>query len=151
MWQQADHLHIPLLDGDVAVAQVIEVIPQHDNAALCALTHLKKPAGTPSSPVSLGEVLSLQLIARPWDQITRWPIVGFEQIPPIKQVFDIKHHLMTGFADLEPQDPALIEAFVNACHGLYPWDGFPDPDLFTNMLLTPDARPEKAKMKASFA
>lgn len=151
MWQQADHLHIPLLDGDVGIAQIIEVSPRHDHAALCALTSLKKPAGSSAAPLALSEVLAVQFIARPEDQVSRWPIVGFEQIPPIKRVFDLQHHLIMEFADLEPQDPALIEAFVNACHGLYPWDGFPDRELFSNMLLFPDKRPEAAKFKASFA
>ena len=151
MWQQADHLHIPLLNGEVAVAQVIEVSDRPDHAALCALTGRKSAAGAPSMPISLSEVLAVQFISRPEDQASRWPIVGFEQIPPIQKVFDLQHHLIMEFADLEPQDPALIEAFVNACHGLYPWDGFPDPDLFSNMLLTPAAKPEAALFKASFA
>jgi len=49
------------------------------------------------------------------------------------------------------QDPAVVEAFVNAIHGLYPWDGFPDPEFFTKLLVSPDRIPATAKPKSAFA
>ena len=150
MWQQADHLHIPLLDGTVSLAQVVEAPNRPDSAALCALTSRKHPPGETVSPLALSEVIAILMILPPADPAALWPIVGFDQIPRIRDVFDLDHHLLFEFADLPPQDPALIEAFVNAIHGLYPWDGFPDPDLFTNMLLTPDALPKARKPKAEF-
>lgn len=150
MWQQADHLHIPLLDGTVSVAQVLETPARPDNAALCALTLRKQTAGSPTTPLALSDIIAIQMVLPPADIAARWPIVGFEQIPRIRAVFDLDHHLIMDFDDLPPQDPALIEAMVNACHGLYPWDGFPDPDLFTNMLLDPKAPPPGRKTKGQF-
>jgi len=79
-----------------------------------------------------------------------WPVIGFETLPDIERVFKLNAAKANNFENVQIQDPAIIEAFVNACHGLYPWDAFPDPDFFDNLLIKKDARPATAKMKTAF-
>lgn len=148
--QEADIFLIPLLNGDHAVGQVIEVEKTPENAVLCLLTlkHLG-PTDTPNA-LALSELISLVLL-RP-DHFTdgTWPIIGFETLPQIEKIFKLEAAKAKQFADIEIHEPAIIEAFVNACHGHYPWNAFPDPEFFNKLLVTKDARPPAARMKSQF-
>ncbi len=148
VWQQADHILIPLLDGKSGVAQVIEVPDRPDGAALLAFTRRRRDETEATAPFSLPEIIAIHLCLPPDDQAAHWPVVGFEQIPAIRHIYPLKKHARNGFADLTPQDPAIVEAFANAYHGLYPWDGFPDPAFFASLLLEPDVTPNGIKLKA---
>lgn len=71
-------------------------------------------------------------------------MIGYDSVPRIAPFKE------QSLALLDTQDPAIIEAFVNAVHGLYPWDGFPDAGFFTNMLRDPSILPTLARMTADF-
>ncbi len=138
MLQQADHFLIPLLDGHFGVAQVIEVVDGGEGSVICALTRRRRKAKDPTVPLTSLEVVAVLKVQPPEDQPAVWPIIGFEQIPPIRHIWPLQEHRKNDFSDVPLIDAAIVEAFVNACHGLYPWDGFPDPDFFTHLLLRPD-------------
>ena len=44
--------------------------------------------------------------------------------------------------EVDASAPAVVEAFLSACHGLYPWDGFGGSQVFDGLLLPGRARPE---------
>lgn len=148
--QEADIFLIPLLNGEHAVGQVIEVEKAPENSALCLLT-LKQlsPTDTPN-PLQLSELISLVLLRPDHFGDGTWPVIGFETLPDIETVFKLAEAKKNGFADIQIHDPAIIEAFVNACHGQYPWDAFPDPAFFDNLLVKKDARPPQARMQSDF-
>lgn len=148
--QEADIFLIPLLNGDHAVGQVIEVEKTPINSALCLLTlkHLG-PNDTPS-PLALNELIALVLLRPDHFADDTWPVIGFEQLPPIEQVFKLKAAKANNFENIQIHDAPIVEAFVNACHGHYPWDAFPDPAFFDSFLVHKDKRPPAAKMAAQF-
>ena len=138
--QVADHILIPLLDDRAALAQVVQV--QGSRAALYITDH---PYGADTRTFGLSAdkvvaVLATQLATLPQDH---WRIIGYESIPDLNTV-----PLDLGKDDTVLHDPAVVEAFVNALHGLYPWDGFPEPDFFSNMLRNPADLPAHAIMTA---
>jgi len=139
-----------MLDGTYGTGQVIETEQTPDNTVLCLLTLKQLSPDTTPSPITLDEMISLVLL-RP-EHLTdgTWPIIGFEQLPYIEKVFKLRDAKRKRFENIQIHDPAIIEAFVNACHGLYPWDAFPDPAFFDTLLVRPDARPPKAKFKSMF-
>jgi len=139
--QTADHILIPLLDGRHALAQVADA-----GAAVTTLLITAKLA-TPTSPTSAlrpDDVIAVLHIDRASGSDTNWPVIGYEAIPTgtptAPQTADPDSTL----------DPAVVEAFVNAIHGLYPWDGFPDHNFFSALLKSPDTLPPKARMTADF-
>jgi len=148
--QEADIFLIPLLNGDHAVGQVIEVEKAPENTAFCLLTlkHLT-PTDTPS-PLILSELVALVLLRPNHFVDATWPIIGFEQLPQIEDIFKLETAKVGRFENVQIHEPAIIEAFVNACHGHYPWDAFPDPAFFDTLLVTPSARPETARMASDF-
>ena len=152
MAQQADIFLVPLLDGKFGVGQIIVCPPDAPvGTRVCVLTRRKAARAELQSPLHLSEALSLVVVQDDHLKDGTWPIVGFEAIPPIDRAFKVNKAIKSRFDSVAIQDPAIIEAFVNALHGLYPWDGFPDPDFFTKLLITPDRIPASVKTKAELA
>lgn len=142
--QEADHILIPLLDGTACLGQVFHC----DGArALILLTTTRatktsKPAAIAADDVMGAVVVDLALLSK-----EQWAIIGYDAIPKLVNLrrWDLS-------ADDHLHDPAIVEAFCNALVGLYPWDGFPEPDFFTYMLLPHqrDPLPARARKTAEF-
>lgn len=141
--QQADQLLIPLLDGTGCLAVVLEVDRVPDGHMLIGITSRKVAADaqTAAPAVALSEILSITLVPAAPVPGGDWRVIGFEQLPRLQSLpqytadLEIRHKLT------DPVEPAVVEAFANACFGLYPWDGFPDPQFFDRMLRQPDLKP----------
>ncbi len=119
---QADLFTVPLLDGGIALGQVADVLPDGMLRLLLTLSR----DGTPR-PIGSGDVIATLYTAAAPLADGFWQITGYDALPPIAPVTALPE-------DAEIHDPAVIEAFLNACHCLYPWDGFPDPEAFARML-----------------
>ena len=131
-WDEADLFALPLLDGDTGWGQVVE---RTETGPLILLTRRKGPPEKNLHPVELSEVWALLRVpSAPLDDGT-WPIHGFEALPRPR------HRLEASRAPDAPVDPAIVEASLSACHGLLPWDYFPDPALFDGLLLPGLSRP----------
>lgn len=139
--QEADHLLIPLLDGSQALAQVARV---NDTRALVHITDRRSGPDTKVRPIPAGDVLATLRVDRTGLTEEQWPIIGYDALP--KDLGTRPAHLTDGDA----LAPAIVEAFTNAIFGLYPWDGFPDPDFFTNLLRTPGELPKHIRTTADF-
>ncbi|KAA9009301.1 hypothetical protein [Histidinibacterium aquaticum] len=132
--QEADLLLVPLLDGSRALVQVAGLERGTMNLAL-TLARATEPR-----PVRAEEIIALLLCSERPVREGHWPVIGYERIPRLPPLA----------AHSTPQDPGVIEAFLNACHGLYPWDGFPQPDFFTGLLAPGIGIPDTRRMAAEF-
>lgn len=140
-YDQADIFLVPLLDGGFGVGQVI--VPEAH--PLCALSLRKQDRGTAATPLAAAEVIALHRIDPAHLNEAEWPIIGFEQIPPLSR-FDRLNAI-----EAEPLDPVIAEALLNAWHGLYPWDGFPDREFFDGLLRHGVTRPASARTRGQLA
>ncbi|MEJ6398161.1 hypothetical protein [Yoonia sp. 208BN28-4] len=111
---QADYLLIPLLDGQLGVAQVIDIV---GDTPFCALTNRRVASPGPQSPLQKRDIIAFTRIEPSAIAAGLWPLAGYDQLPL---------DLPQADADTPVHDPAVIEAFMSAWHGLYPWDGFGD-------------------------
>ena len=142
LWDQADLVTVPLLDGGLGLLQIVD--RAGPDAALAALT-LRRPApGAAVAPLAASDITSFQRIATGAIVDGTWTIAGFEQIPRRAALPDLDVARLRDWPGLPLRDPAVIEAFLNACHGLYPWDGFPDAAFFDTFLLPGRTRPDAA-------
>lgn len=140
--QQADHILIPLLDGRHALAQIVDV---EDTRAVLFLTHHIYGDDHRTFAIDGSNVLSILATDIATLPDGAWPIIGYETIPHLGNA---KIDLSSD--DITLHDPAIIEAFANAIHGLYPWDAFPDPAFFTRLLRDPDVLPPTVTYTADF-
>lgn len=139
--ETADHLAIPLLDGTHALAQIARV---EDDRLLLYITRSRTSPDAKTKPLIDPHIIAVFCALTANVPSHLWPVIGYEPVPRIAKFKDMPLVL------LDVQDSALIEAFANAVHGLYPWDGFPDVELFTNMLRNPNVLPNRARMSANF-
>lgn len=128
LFQQADIVLLPLLDGSYGVAQVENC----DGLAATLLLTLRRGAPDAAiAPLAANDILARVTVNTETLNTGQWPVVGFEMLP------------VADGSDPEPTDPAVIEAFLNACHGLYPYDAF-GTAFFDEMLLdAEDTRPRR--------
>ncbi|MFT5065150.1 MAG: hypothetical protein ACI9TA_000759 [Reinekea sp.] len=140
--QQADLFLIPLLDGTFCVSQIVDVLIS--GSCLCAISKRQISKDSPISALSLSDLQALILINSDAIETGVWAVNGFEQLPQINSIFKWRDAKLDGYANLERQDPAVIEAFANATFGLYPWDGFGTADFFVRFLINPDQIPSAA-------
>ena len=139
--QSADHVLVPLLDATFGVAQIARI--EQDRALVYMTAQRGTPAGR-TRPLNDADVIAALCVALPDLGPDQWPVFGYDAVPRL-DAFDT---LFLG--GIDPVDPAIIEAFTSAIHGLYPWDGLPDPAYFTNLLRDPATLPATARMTADF-
>ncbi len=156
VWDQADFVGIPLLSGGYGLGQIVAVRDCLPDSLFLALSLRRLPSPSdgqgPGSPaidrLALSEVISILFVAPSALAEGLWPIFGFDTLPQTDRLLSLEQARRQAGRLEDParavHDPALVEAFVNACHGLLPWDYFPDPALFDGMLLTPANRPAAA-------
>jgi hypothetical protein len=96
-------------------------------------------------PIHASEVIAVHRIEATHLADDTWPIIGFEQIPGIGGLDRLSA------IEGDVLDPAIAEALLNAWHGLYPWDGFPDPAFFDKLLGNSVTRPASARTKGQLA
>lgn len=138
-WAQADYFRVPLLDGQFGIGQVFERDHTPNGSAFCGLTILKTDAAAQISPIIPIQIAAFVFLDPAHLTDGTWALAGFDQIPKYDFFFDFPAQQQAGFPDVTVHDPAVIEAFLNAWHGLYPWDAF--GDLF-DQIKRPDMDPD---------
>lgn len=138
---QADIFLVPLLDGSHAVGQVLTAETQ----PVCLLSLRRQSPGETPQPILPAEVIAVHRIGAAHLANDTWPIIGFDQIPRLTNLDQLEA------IEGEVLDPAIAEALLNAWHGLYPWDGFPDPAFFDKLLRGGVTRPASARTKGQLA
>ena len=118
--QEADFFFVPLLDGTYGVGQVIST----SGTILVGLTRRKADPKAVIPPITGPEFIAFLKITSDAFASAAWPLGGFDQLPHAIRPETIVAQ--------EGHDQAVVEAFLSACHGLYPWDGF--GELFETML-----------------
>ena len=144
--QTADHILLPLLDGSYTVAQVAQI---QDDRVFLYLTTRHNHTNDKVRAIADKDVVALLFADISGLPNNHWSVIGYDTIPELRRAPE--HLSWDLLSEKDPiQDPAVVEAFANALHGLYPWDGFPDADFFTNMLRDPNVLPAKVRMTADF-
>ncbi|GGL65280.1 hypothetical protein [Wenxinia marina] len=127
-WDEADLFTVPLLDGSFGLGQVCEVL---EDGALVLLTDRR---GTVGGPVGVSEITSLVRVPRDPLDTGQWKVETFVALPRPRSAIESR------YAADGVQDPAVVEAFLSAWHGLLPWDYFP-AGVFDGLLYRGRARP----------
>jgi hypothetical protein len=145
-FDQADFFAIPLLDGGHGLGQIVEVRDCPPDTAFCALT--LRRATTPVTPLALSDITAIIFVGTAHLADGTWPLLGFDTLPATETLVSFRQTRRAWTLADTPATliaaPALIEAFVNACHGLLPWDHFPDPQIFDRILAHKVERPPTA-------
>ncbi|MCC5975275.1 MAG: hypothetical protein JJT81_14655 [Rubellimicrobium sp.] len=147
-WDQADFFAVPLLTGDYGIGQIVETRDCPEGSVFVALSLRRGPSATLPALLTLDEIVALLFVTTDHLSDGTWPIPGFDTLPATETLLPFRTALRRAAAADPPGsaviEPAIVEAFLNACHGLLDWDFFPDRMLFDRMLLKQGTRPAAA-------
>jgi hypothetical protein len=136
-----DVFAIPLLDGDHALGQVVAVVQELGSVG-CAIFPSKI---RPQDPVpNLGVPISVLLVTADLLQRGYWPVIMSSPVKVSPKLFTwecFRRHLWVG---TKIHGSGIVREFVDAYHGLIPWDTMADPDYFTKLLVKGAATPSCA-------
>ena len=133
-WDEADHFRLPLIDGSFGTGQVVSRV--WEDCALVLLTARRTPkVEAPLLSIELSEVISLIKVDPAGLVSGLWPIVDYDALPGPAERFSVTSAPETCF------DAPIVEAYLNAFHGLIDWDGFAGKGFFDAMLFPGTQRP----------
>ena len=146
-----DFFCVPLKDGSTALGQILSIEPDAMGAVACAF-FARRTGGEwdldllrlvdPSSFVSLLLVLPREINKRTWKVVgNSTPASGWEGLMGIHQRREDR------FIGAKVLDGGAVAMFLNAFHGLTPWDGAYKPDLFDEFLVDQTAKPARELLR----
>lgn len=94
------------------------------------------------------DLLSVLFVTSHYLDSGRWSLVAVGKEIPVAVYIDIPALRRKEFVGLKIVGAANVEKFVNACFGLFPWDGFAKSEYFNDFLIEGLARPSVAVFKS---
>jgi hypothetical protein len=136
-----DVFAIPLPDGDQAIGQVVALVPEL-GAIGCALFSLKTPSQGPIP--SLGSPVSVLLVTPDLLQRRYWPVLDKRAVNVSAAHFYWEDYRELLWVGAKIYGSAIVREFMEAFHGLAPWDTMAGPAYFSNLLVKGAAKPKSA-------
>lgn len=145
-WKKSCLFLIPLENGQKSVGQILDVPRGAMGAVLCGF-FLGAAARNQKVEVGRNLLISVLFITPDYLDSGRWEILGAGQAIPADEFIDIKQLAAKDFVGMKVYGAGIAEKFINACYGLYPWNGFYREDYLDNLLLAGVSRPALAVFK----
>jgi len=146
-WQAGDLFTIELEDGSFALGLVLLSDLNTFDGPLCVFSSSKYEHPNKNPEITLKDAVSIVFTSS--DQLDKaaWKVVGRQNIDLYKQYFC--KYLKEDFSmiGIEIIGSGIIRRFMDACFGLYPWDGFFNPAFLDDLLLPGINRPDLIILK----
>lgn len=147
-WRIGDVFLIPIGDGTHVTAQIIGREPSVLNSASIALFDAHVAPNDPPNAVPDNEcVFATLFVTR--DLLDRgvWPVAGNHPVRVPLTCLPYEDRRSTGFIGAKVIGSGIVQHFVAAYYGVEPWDQYKDPHYFDKLLLAPDKKPARIRLK----
>jgi hypothetical protein len=141
-----DVFGIPLLNGRLGLGQYVADGGAFGEA-VCALADTTVASSDPVTAFPLGRVVSLVPVTREALKFGDWPVLAhYPALDPGS--FDVwKAWVAQKWLRVDVHNSLIVEDFMNAYHGLAPWDMYFDPEYFDRMLISETVKPDNLVYK----
>lgn len=145
-WKKNCLFLISLENGQKSVGQILDVPSGAMGAVLCGFF---LNTVTPNQKVEVGRdsLISILFVTPDYLDSGRWKILDVGQEIPVDEFIDIKQLAAKEFVGMKVYGAGIVEKFINACYGLYPWNGFYREDYLDDLLLAGVGRPALVAFK----
>ncbi len=142
-WGVGDIFLVPLADGTFSLGQVIGQEKEALNSAVCifSATKVLSPEDNAIINLDLDSVVSALFVTPDLLHSGDWPVVANSVSVPVEEYFDMSALKAGGFVGTKIVGSGIVIKLMEACFGLYPWNGFFEPDYLDQLLLSPDKKP----------
>jgi hypothetical protein len=149
-WETGDVFLIENDDGMYSVAQVIGREPDVLNSVSCAFFDIRVSNVAEASLIRElpnNRLISVLFVTRDLLDLGGWRVVGRLPVVVPKSYFPYEKSRSTGFVGAKVIGTKNVNEFINAYHGLKPWDDWKDPHYLDKLLLSPDKKPSNVRYK----
>jgi len=151
-WKVGDIFLIPLSDGSFSVGQILMHEADALNSVICSFhtIRISSEQGVSDCLSAVEEennLISVQFTTVDLLESGVWKIVTNIRPRPINKYINIKKMKLNGFVGVKVIGSGIIIKFIEACFGLYPWDGFHDSTYLDKLLLDSSKKPKNITYK----
>lgn len=142
-WKVGDVFLVPLCDGNYSVGQVLSWEKDALNSVVCVFSILKVKNKNVEIALDPDKIISALFTTPDLLDSGDWIVVDNSASLSVDDFFDMKSLKSDGFIGIKVIGSGIVIKFMDACFGLYPWDGFYESDYLDKLLLSPDKKPNK--------
>jgi hypothetical protein len=119
------------------------------NVVSCALYNVRvaQPEDL-SLPLPFETLVAVASVTRDGLDSGAWRVVGHAPIGVERRLWPNEQFRNVGWIGAKVYDARIIEEFLEAFHGLVPWDNWKDPDYLDRLLISPDKKPANLVYKS---
>lgn len=140
-WKVGDVFLVPLCDGTYTVGQILSYEPEALDSVICAYSTQNVERSQQGVDIDPEQVVAVLFTTPNHLNSGNWPVVNSLIPLPVRKFLNLKKKRWRGFVGTKVVGSRIIKNFMEACLGLYPWNGFYEPDYLDGLLLSPDKKP----------
>lgn len=145
--KEGDIFVVPQLDGRWTPAQVLNLMMP--NVPSCAFYRTRlAPPFLPPLQLERNDIFSALTVTRDLLDSRRWPIVDAAPVQLERARWPNEQYRSRRWVGSKTYGSGIVEDFLNAFHGLAPWDQYKDPNYFDRLLLSESWKPAKVILKS---
>lgn len=150
-WNVGDYFTIQLSDKSYSIGQVVARDPLTlKNAPICAFFKYQLKSAPPKMELIPNdtELIAILFVSRDHLDSGNWRVFAKgNPLSPEMYFPDIENRREKGFVGTKIIGSGIVMKLMDAYFGLFPWDGFFEPDYLDKLLVSPDRKPEKVMLK----
>jgi hypothetical protein len=137
-WVIGDVFLVPLADGTYSVGQVVAQVKEALNSVVCVFSMTRIEDESQRVLLNSNEIISAVFTTTDLLDSGDWLVIGNRPPVSVGDFFDMEYLRSEGFLGVKIIGSGVVIKFMDACFGLYPWDGFYESDYLDKLLLSPD-------------
>lgn len=142
-WKVGDAFLIPLDDGSFSVGQILAVPKGAMGSVLCGF-FLSRASEGQAVEVDVPRMISILFVTPDGLNGGQWKLLSQNFRVDLSGYTDLERLERSGYVGLKVIGAGIVEKFLSACFGLYPWNGFYKQDYLDGFLLPNVSRPDMA-------
>jgi hypothetical protein len=146
-WKTGDCFLVPLTDGSFSIGQIIGQEKEVLNSVICIFFDSKTTShdGAKGQVSNLSEdnVISALFTTRDLLDSGDWKVFGNSDLISADKFFNLNDLRGKEFVGVKIIGSGIVIKFLDAFYGLYPWNGFHNPDYLDGLLISQEKKPAK--------
>jgi hypothetical protein len=146
-WKPGDVFCAPLPDGQCCLGQALGLMGEYVNVVNCVLFDIRFRMVDTAPSLDPNKVIAVVSTTRDLLDEGHWPIVGHAPIFIKKSNWPNEQFAKKDYVGAKTYGSGIVNDFLAAYYGLFPWDGYKEPDYFDKMLSSPSKKPSNSILK----
>lgn len=146
-WKPGDLFGVALPDAQYCLGQALGIMGEFTNVVNCAFFDLRFRAVDAAPSPDMDRLIAVVSTTRDLLDRGRWPVVGHTPALIRKNDWPNERFAKKGYVGAETHGSGIVVHFLSAYYGLFPWDGYQDPEYFDKLLVSPAKKPPASVLK----